>query len=501
MYFDGYLPAAKLPVRMGRAAKITSQLNQFHTNNPQGGYASDLCSPADTPLNPFELRRPPNKPLLPPAFLVPAVIEALGQSNRYRHVVRLVPGEADAYCAQHLAEQGGLVLTSDSDLLVHDLGHGRVSFLRSVYQDASARLACSIFCPSGIAKTLGLGSSGGMCRFAYERIRSPQASLAQLQQACSDPLSDEREYRDFCQQYMEHERCALPLSVGGNSVSLDGLDPRISELVLQLGHPRPEHEAKIFLPHLLESPARGSAWEQSLATRQLAYTIAQWIIPGTSSPIQEYRRVQSLDQRGRLVNVTPWEAALESMQVLLHMMVRLKDLTRGKEQLYWTMLSLLLDIRACEEQEKQSHVLRTVQGSSPPISPRVAWDHIHFLAQLQAGLYSLRILKQILSLVPQDQTNLISPTFHQLRESLSDLPPLLQYPDVDIALQFLRRADHFAVMSIFKEFLHKPEARVHRLIESSKVEKKKSKKRKKQSNKGGKKGATSANMFDLLSTG
>ncbi|MBE7179732.1 MAG: hypothetical protein INR71_00735 [Terriglobus roseus] len=69
--------------------------------------------------------------LLPPApFVVPAVIEALRESG-YRDVVRVVPGEADPYCAEDVRLHGGFVVTGDSDLLVYDLGQvGGVVFLQ-----------------------------------------------------------------------------------------------------------------------------------------------------------------------------------------------------------------------------------------------------------------------------------------------------------------------------------------------------------------------------------
>lgn len=61
-----------------------------------------------------------------PWFLVPAIIDALRKHEQYWGVTRLVSGEADRFCAEDVCKQGGTVLTSDSDLLVHNFGHGRI---------------------------------------------------------------------------------------------------------------------------------------------------------------------------------------------------------------------------------------------------------------------------------------------------------------------------------------------------------------------------------------
>ena len=77
-----------------------------------------------------------------PPFLVPAVIEALRNSQDWAPLIQVVPGEADTYCAQDVRQNGGIVLTSDSDLLVQDLGaDGRVSFFWDVeYISSAARV-------------------------------------------------------------------------------------------------------------------------------------------------------------------------------------------------------------------------------------------------------------------------------------------------------------------------------------------------------------------------
>lgn len=54
--------------------------------------------------------------------LASALREALMKS-KYALVTKMVPGEADPYCARRARRKGGIVFTSDSDMLIYDLGN------------------------------------------------------------------------------------------------------------------------------------------------------------------------------------------------------------------------------------------------------------------------------------------------------------------------------------------------------------------------------------------
>lgn len=59
---------------------------------------------------------------------MPATIETI-RVSKFGAVLSLVPGEADEWCARDCRAEGGFALTSDSDLLLYDLGlHGSVVF-------------------------------------------------------------------------------------------------------------------------------------------------------------------------------------------------------------------------------------------------------------------------------------------------------------------------------------------------------------------------------------
>ena len=125
IYFDGYLPASKSDVRLGRVVESSTASNNYFLFTKIGiGRGSD-----DRP--PFLRRKHSRIPI--PAFAVPAILEALRSSKRYGHLTHLVPGEADEFCASHVSREGGALLTSDSDLLLYDLGQtGSVVFFNDI---------------------------------------------------------------------------------------------------------------------------------------------------------------------------------------------------------------------------------------------------------------------------------------------------------------------------------------------------------------------------------
>ncbi|KAF4337687.1 hypothetical protein FBEOM_8441 [Fusarium beomiforme] len=459
IYFDAYLPPVKEPVRMQRMIKSLSQLKASYSSDTNGFFPSYFSTADETTPILFSAAKPPQKLALPPSFHVPAIIDALKSSPSYTKLVIIVPGEADAYCAQHLSESGGMVLTSDSDLLVHNLGKGSAVFLRDIYLDEKSNLACASFSPAYICEKLKLASPDEMCRFAYERKCSPHSTLPQLLQDCVRPITDQAGYTEFCHEYREHVVAHIPVSTSGKPVEIGSLDPRISEMVLQFDsqndQPHTMSNPKMFLPILLESPSRGSAWEQSTPIRQLAYTVARWIIPGSSSTVQEYRRVNTPVQKGRQVSILSEKAAKAWAQDLVSLMTRIRTGTQGDTIVAWYILCLTLDIRHSHEWGKPSHPLQTLEDSSQTVpSKKVSWDILHFIAHLQAAFYSFRLLKQIISLGHPQK---ILP---DLSDMLLSLPSLSEFPDVERTLSFLQRSSEARVYKTVSRLVPLPHANI-----------------------------------------
>lgn len=503
IYFDGYLPKSKLPVRMQRAVKSTTQLASFCGYNSRGCPRCHIMEPAETgSVSPFKNGRPETKPLEAPSFLVPAVIEALRRSSKYKPIVQVIPGEADGYCAKTAVETGGVVITSDSDLLVHDLGAGGVALLRNIYEDDDGVVRAAVYRPRKIFRTLGLSGSANICRFAYERSCSVHATTAMLIRACSEPVKDEQGYREFCIQYSEEERAVIPALNLGGLLALDGFDPRWSELVLQISQitvsNEPVETFRMFLPVLIDSSEKGTAWENSRSIRQLAYSLARNMLPGSSGSVHEYRRVQTRDQSGRQVVLLSQYSIHTEIADLADTLERLATLLPGKRDvLYWTLAYMTLDIRGSTADARSSFVVNMLQQAKWPgeSADTIPWTFVHFVAHLQATYYSLRMLTQLIHASMADAKDVAGPSFPKLVQALNGLPLLEDSPDARNISKLLRTVPAGKISGVLAHFVELPKPQTEN--------KKTTKRAKKQKNNGAvsKKPAKSmaaSNMFGLL---
>lgn len=445
IYFDGFLPESKLPVRMERMVKLTGQMNQFYATAANGCATQHLTSGDDIEIDLFSPSQPDAKQLLPPSFLVPAVIEALKEDGRYQQLVHQVPGEADGYCAKRVSTQGGIVLTSDSDLLIHDLGDGKVVFLRDLQvPEGKQAMSCILYDPSNICSKLRLPSSS-MQRLGYEVYRDRHTPVSEMVKNCSHTIADKQSYEEFCQNYLHDEGCPIPQMIDGMPMPIGTFDPRLSELALLLGNLRPsiDTSARMFLPVLVENPMRGSAWEPSTPVRQLAYTVLGWLIPGQTASVQEYRRVQAQQQKGRAVTLIQKSEAQLFIAELLSYMSSIKETTKGAVP-FWLFLCFVLDIQQCERQGKRSHTLETVQQAGhspfPGRGSRIPWDIVHFAYQAQASFYSLRMLQQVLSIMTDGLRDTILPDIALLQKQLEGFPLLEGFPSVHSIIHLLTSA-------------------------------------------------------------
>ncbi|PTB71008.1 hypothetical protein BBK36DRAFT_1165488 [Trichoderma citrinoviride] len=468
IYFDGYLPTDKYPVRMERVMRTTSRLSLLYSSYTTGCPRRHVVPIDDLSDDPPRLGLSADKISQDPSFVVPAIIDALRGNPRYREKCFMVPGEADAYCASDVAKHGGTILTGDSDLLAHELGNGKVVFFRDIHENASSKLACTIYAPRAIYTKLGLPKSVEACRLGYERLHSPHATLPMLLKACSKPISDAVGYDQFRQQYVSHEEASIPRLVGGGLLPLSALDPRVSELLLQIREATTtkgvSERAKMFLPLLIENPNKGTSWDASAHVRRLAYTVASRYLAGhRASSVEEYRRVQNINQKGRDIPLLSSAEANEAALELLDLIKRVRE-TGVPQHHQWTLLCIILDITECSQQGKSSHALATLQQkSSRPLTAagdKIPWDTVHFSAHIQAGMYSLRILSQVLAatMAQNTSTDELALNLLQIRKALSELPPLTEFPDVCVLSDFLAASEELHILRILAQFIDFEEA-------------------------------------------
>ncbi|GKT59488.1 DNA replication initiation factor CDC45 [Colletotrichum tofieldiae] len=447
IYFDGFLPTSKSEVRLERILKVSSSLKSYRSGFPNGCPARQIASTRISlpPLFPTDAPKRDQPLIPPPPFLVAAIVDKLCQTTKYATLVRLVPGEADAYCAEDVLRNGGTILTSDSDLTIHDLKTGAVAFFRDLHvASASERdsLVGSKFSPSDIAKRLQLPEEQGMRRFGYELAKSSRPKFAQVLENCKGDVSDPDEFRNFCVPYQTLETTDwsdVPVLSGIDNPTLDA---RLSEVVLQcvgysgVAKPPPGDSGAegcmMCLPPLLDCPARASAWDSSASIRQLAYSLTCLLRPGAVSHVREYRRIYSGANQGKHVAMLPRPWIKDSMDSLLATLSQAKrDLKH--EVSAWQAVAVQLVLAYAQEEDKQEACLNSIKQvlSVAKDSNLVPWDVVHLSAQIQATLYSLRILAQVLDLMYEIKAEKPVQGSKQLRELLATLPPLTEYPSVN----------------------------------------------------------------------
>jgi XPG domain containing len=435
--------------------KQTNLLSQYHSS-----YATPCRASFPTlenhPSGPFHIEsvKPKLSSLPPSPFLVPAVLETLLDSRQYRELTEVVPGEADPYCAKYLSQHGGIVLTGDSDLLVHDLGNGSVSFFRDIAFHDNGTLNSQIYRPRVIAKRLDLPESHGLHAFAFEVSLDSHGTFRKLlvdAQSLKSATANPSEFKCFLKEYNQHP----PLEAKDPSDLtrlLRSLDPRISEYVLQYPYfariagqdevVEGSQTFHVFLPFLLDHPARTNAWEVSSAIRQLAYGLINLIVPESQqrTTVLEHRKQQdkSTGRELQLPNSLQIPEACADITTLYSQLG--KSFPGVSESYIWTAFAIHQEIEYSYSRAKTPLSKLIVQQLADLENEYnikhkrkdFTWDLVHFFAQIQGSYYSFRILKQIISLMVSHgpAQSLPEPLLH-LHRQLESLPRISELPGMD----------------------------------------------------------------------
>jgi hypothetical protein len=430
----------------------------------------------------------------PPPFLVPAVIDALKASPKFGSLVKLVPGEADGFCAEHVRNHGGTVLTSDSDLLVYDLGEdGGVVFFTDVDIDTGTqRLIAPQYRPADICRRLSIKPETGLQHLAFEVSWDSHLTLEQAVERAkrSEAVSAfPEEYSKFIEQYLSPE---VAPELKTDQVS--ALDPRISELLLRSLQVSPASEDKarqlstdgfeltMYLPFLLDSPSRTSAWEASQPVRQLAYAVLRSTHDHNIPMVFEMRRLQTVSS-GLCVDV-PAPSDINKLAGSLLALLREIELLVGiVDHGVWVTLAMYQDI-AMTMRRGRGHPL-SLEILSQQARGKLdlcSWDFLHSLAQTHATYYSLRMLRQVLDLSAQhnEHTAHLSDTLSGLANYLSKLPELPDFPSPSTYAETLKVLGEARGLSCLETICRDHEDVIRPLIESIRKPQnnKKSKKRK-----------------------
>ncbi|KAI5923624.1 XPG domain containing-domain-containing protein [Camillea tinctor] len=446
IYFDGYLPPSKWDVRRARLIKQSDNTKKLLLSSRSGApvHLSRLFRNVKTDMSITRVhisRMHDNSPR--PPFLVPAVLEELVRSEHWGPLIKVVPGEADMFCAEDVRLNGGTVITTDSDFLVKDLGpNGSLAFFADIEapkrlsdDDEKPSIGAYKVSPYEVCKQIGIADPDGISRAAFEsrqgRFSFPEA-LEHIKAGMKHDEAESLRYHDFMQEHRMTEYISPSHPILD---IISTLDPRISEVVVQslllrdqTTGPRGPGHLSIFLPVLIEHHDMKSAWYMSTPVRQLAYSV----LCSNSDHIIEYRVLdQSTAVPGRQVEIPRPEEAVSEFAQLVE---TLSKLGNGPLQgdLRWFGFATCQDIGWSASEERTSQLANLIYHVTDELDEmkKYSWDLIHFTASFHASLYSLRILKQLLGVATFTKQHLSEPAL-QLREILTSFPSISEWPTIE----------------------------------------------------------------------
>ena len=449
VYFDGFLPPHKRDIRLDRLKRSLQKLSSHHTVSQKLQPCKRSWDGKPLPLGTVFPSGPPTQSAfrgLPPAtFVVPAVLDALGTS-RYAAIATVVPGEAEVYCATAARENGGIILSNDSDLFVHDLGNGAFVYLDSVElrtsetMDRTRNSICckivrlEVFRPPDIAQRLGVKT---LQDIAFQFVRRHSHTLSEAVKATRDQRDSEEEiaYKKFLQEYdaepsVSENKQFSPQALARLHTQARFLDPRISELICQL-ESNDSDTAEVYLLFLIEDPTRSSAWSVSSEQRSFIYSVCALHLKNAThyptTTIKECRR-RAQDFVLHPIHLLTHPETLAFAQTLLTQVHLFTSAfaTLPSPLLYRTYALFtiyLWHLSVSKTPPSRTLLQRALTGT---YTPHPTWEDIHLSAQIQAVLYSLRMIQQVLQYIFSAIEEALPSELLELAASLEDLPVLAE---------------------------------------------------------------------------
>jgi hypothetical protein len=375
--FDGALPDSKRDERLSRLGNNNQRVRQFRINHP-----------ASSPI-PRQL----GSTLYP--LLTPGLREALSTSD-YAPVTRVVPGEADDYCALCANEAPrSVIFSNDTDLILYEYPtDGRVIFFRDVELWPEPQFKG--YSTAKIRQALQLTS---LVPLAYCITQDRWKSFGDLVKDARKLDTTLTPFLEFSKRYTRTSSESQSSKDDGVTLAVQALDVRVSEFVHQAlaGGPRSIVQRlwydsaslapTIYLPFLVEDPNSVSAWNAGDDIRLLAYSL----LASDGATVHEYKRraqtiamqeINILSAREKCIaattisrNTTAWTQTMEDQHV--------------HRDLIWPLIAVNIILPTLTMPPKVTWLCRVLNGDFDN-----TWDFLHVTAGIHAALYSLRFLKQ-----------------------------------------------------------------------------------------------------------
>lgn len=448
IYFDGYLPPRKRSTRIERLETSLRKLFEHRQNYLDASICKEKKWDGQPQPTSVVLRSGSHTPTtfrgIPPAtFIVPAILDAICRS-KYAAVCTVVPGEAEVYCAAAAKESGAIILSNDSDLFVHDLGsHGAFVYLSSAELranngndeglggDSCQTIRLSVLRPRDIAERLGIDN---LQHLAFEFHKRHSQTLPEALESAKRHQGRGREdFQNFLRAYITEPSISQSRLFSQEAlarISSHGrlLDPRTSEVICQL-ESTDRQTVHAYLLCLIEDPARSSAWLVSSSHRYFAYSIYKTFGNRNDQTEPSNTAIVELTRRGR--EFTLQDITLLShdsvIEFALHLHRQLDEyatqFSELDKPLVWRLYALSQVyhwyLNTSRTPPSREALARAMTGKH---NPRPTWDDIHLSAQIQAVLYSLRMIKQILAYTASATNTSLNQVLRDLAVILDDLP-------------------------------------------------------------------------------
>jgi hypothetical protein len=320
---------------------------------------------------------------------------------------------------------------------------------KTASSDSPMTIKAMKYRPASIADRLGIPA---LSYLAHELNQSPRSKLAELvrrAKIASDQSPKIPGYLTFLEEY---DLQNVPQYGPAEAHSLQNLDTRISELFVQClwtnsTFQDPHQAPRMYLPFLVEDHSRKCAWAESVGFRRLAYSLLN--LNSASSAGSKLTTVTECVRRGRRFcfdnidlcsSIEGGEIEKESGSLLegLESFQRQYHLHHYQHAsydspLFWRTFALYeinKDWFAANNHPSAftNHIalksflgLSRSTGNDSYENETIEWDDIHALARLQAVLYSLRMVYQVIQGVALDEGG---GSLGRLRGVLARLPPL-----------------------------------------------------------------------------
>lgn len=423
--FDGALPPSKKDTRISRLQSYAERVRKYK----------------ETAKAPPSLNSQALNALPPPPFLVFAIVEELLQSA-YSSKTYVVPGEADPYCVAAAQQNSGdiTIFSDDSDLLVYSLGDRTcVAPFRELSNEKTEAGGTTrtgeVYYPARIIQQApGSLQLENLIKPAFLMSQDPHCTLEKAFKTLqTTTLSDSQpDFKDFSASFQtasEIEEWNLITSSTDRKASLTARDSRVSELIWQSQQLETLQAGiiRVYLPFLIDDPARATSWHVGRSIRALAYAILLQTCEGHEVEVQEYARSGSR-VAGTLVermDSSEVEGDMGKLSAYFDQIFEWAAENGLDETERWKYVALQQTCQHLRENglpgREEAMALVLNKNSHPR-----TWSRIHLAAQYQAAFYSLRMLKQLLEYVVDSGKSGLK-VLVRLREHLSGLPRIANF--------------------------------------------------------------------------